>query len=79
MNEFNDGVKFHDKLVSREPFVRGKELNWEEAVDVHSLDKKSRTNETKRLKNMRAVRQLESDIAFHIQRSGDQPVEVGEA
>lgn len=59
--------------------IDGKMVTSEEAESAYPLDEKSQKNEAQRLKNMKEVRTLESDIAFHIQRSGDQPVEVGEA
>lgn len=66
----DDGVRF---------LIDGKMVTAEAAESAYPLDEKSQKNEAQRLKNMKEVRTLESDIAFHIQRSGDQPVEVGEA
>lgn len=65
----DDGVRF---------LIDGKMVTVEAAESAYPLDEKSQKNEAQRLKNMKEVRTLESDLAYFSQKYWNESVEVGE-
>jgi hypothetical protein len=74
----DDGVSFHEDLISIDPFILGKAISWDEALAANPLDEKSRKNEAKRLKNMREVKNLEAKFATKINYLSQGRLENGE-
>lgn len=66
------GSDANESPIHRDDIVKflidGKMVTAEEAESAYLLDKKSQKNEAQRLKNMKEVRTLESDLAYFSQK-----------